>query len=404
MNYAYKITTHGRAAIAACMAMEAPPKITRVAFGSGRVDEAANLADMHELLEYVSDGAVGDRRHENDRFCFTIQYANSEHKAVKTFLLTEFIVYIKNPENGENTDLLYGTLGDYRQPVPAYDPAYPPSVFNFPLEVIISSELSVQVSAPAGLATWDDLEQLKYGGNSDTMDLTVPVEGWEEDAETGGGYPVRLDIPIAGISEDQVPILTILPGSLSAAAACGLCPAARTLPGVLRLYAKTVPAETISAVLTLLGESLGEIVIPAEGWEDGGEGAWPLRLDLPCPSAAKDLVPIVTILPESLETAAECGLGPSAQTLKGILRLYAASAPSRPIRAGLALIRNARGLVLSGGSPSLPVADAVTLGGVRVLPGSGLTVDGSGCLSLDAATAEDVAELFGDTAFGGSET
>lgn len=158
MDYAYKITTHGRTVIAACMAMEKPLKITRVAFGSGRVDEDTNLADVHELLEYVSEGALAERRHENDRFYLTIQYANSEHKDVKTFLLSEFIVFVQDPESGEETDLLYGTLGDYRQPVPACNTAYPPSVFNFPLEIVLSSELTVQNSAPAGLATWDDLE------------------------------------------------------------------------------------------------------------------------------------------------------------------------------------------------------------------------------------------------------
>lgn len=161
MEYAYKVTTHGRAVMAACMAMERPFHTMRVAFGSGKVDEDTNLADVHQLLEYVSEGAIADRRHQDDRFYLTIQYANQQHPEVKTFLLSEFIVYVEDPETGEKTDLLYGTLGDYRQPVPAYNPAYPPSVFNFPLELVLSSELQVLNSAPAGIATWDDLRDLK---------------------------------------------------------------------------------------------------------------------------------------------------------------------------------------------------------------------------------------------------
>ena len=156
MQYRYKPTTNGRAAMAAYMALEKPFHITRVAFGSGLVDKDVNLADVHQLVSYVSDGAAGERRHENDRFYFTIQYANSEHKEVKTFLLTEFIVYVEDPENGGETDLLYGTLGDYRQPVPAYDPAFPPSVFNFPLVMVLSDEVNVIVSAPAGLVTYTE--------------------------------------------------------------------------------------------------------------------------------------------------------------------------------------------------------------------------------------------------------
>ena len=58
--YEYKITTHGRAVMAACMALEAPFRVTRVAFGSGKIAEDAELADTHELLEYVSEGAVAE--------------------------------------------------------------------------------------------------------------------------------------------------------------------------------------------------------------------------------------------------------------------------------------------------------------------------------------------------------
>ena len=73
MNYAYKLTTHGRAMLAACMALEKPLKIVRVAFGSGKVEEDVDLADVHELLSYISDGAVADRQHKDDRLTLTIQ-------------------------------------------------------------------------------------------------------------------------------------------------------------------------------------------------------------------------------------------------------------------------------------------------------------------------------------------
>lgn len=161
MEYSYKVTTNGRAVMAACMALEKPPHITRVAFGSGKVDEETNLADVHEMLEYVCDGAVAERGHEGDRFNLTIQYANIEHKEVKAFLLSEFIVFAEDPAGGGETDLLYGSLGDYRQPVPAYNPAYPPSVFNFPLTLILSDALQPVVSAPAGLVTHDEFSLLR---------------------------------------------------------------------------------------------------------------------------------------------------------------------------------------------------------------------------------------------------
>lgn len=196
MEYTYKPTTHGRAVMAACMALEKPFHITRVAFGSGRVEEGANLADVHELLEYVSDGAVANRSHRDDRFCFTIQYANSEHKDVKTFLLSEFIVYGENPATSAETDLIYGSLGDYRQPVPAYNPAYPPSTFNFPLTVILSDEINVSVSAPDGLVTFDDLRDDREELLRSIMmgEITLPLT-------TAGGKALLIDegIPLQAV-------------------------------------------------------------------------------------------------------------------------------------------------------------------------------------------------------------
>lgn len=159
MDYSFKPTTNGRAALTACMALGKPPDICRVAFGSGRISETANLADQHELLEFVSDGTIGNRRHKDDHFYFTIQYLNSAHPDVKTFYLSEFIVYIKDPETGEETDLLYGTMGDYRLPVPQYHEDIPPSVFDLPLVLVVSDEVEVRVSAPPGLVTYDDLQE-----------------------------------------------------------------------------------------------------------------------------------------------------------------------------------------------------------------------------------------------------
>ena len=253
MEYSYKPTTHGRSVMAACMALEKPLKIRRVAFGSGKVDEGVNLADVHELISYVSDGAVAERRHENERLYLTVQYANKDHPDVKMFMLSEFIVYTEDPETRGETDLLYGTLGDYRQPVPAYNQAIPPSVFNFPLELIISDEVQISVSAPAGLVTHAELVKLLGGLGTASIEITVPAEGWEADEDTGGKYPRHVDIPVASATERHVPTLTILPQFLDVAADCGLGNVARTLDGALRVYAQQPPETPISAILTLQG-------------------------------------------------------------------------------------------------------------------------------------------------------
>ena len=254
MEYRYKPTTHGRNALAACLDLEKPPKITRVAFGSGKVDEDVNLADVHELLQYVADGTVGQRRHENDRVYFTIQYANVKNKDVKSFILSEFIVYCTDPETGEDTDMLYGTLGDYRQPVPAYDPAFPPSVFNFPLVMIISDELEVTFSAPVGLVSHDDLMEVIEHTAVLYKEVAIPAEGWTADGTEE--YPMRLELPME-VSDYMIPVLTVLPDHIAAAAACGLAPFAQTAEGVLRVWAEKAPEQDLRAGLSLLRNASG---------------------------------------------------------------------------------------------------------------------------------------------------
>ncbi len=160
MECGFKPTTNGRAALAACMALAKPPDICRVAFGSWKIQKDANLADQHTLLQYVADGTITSRKHEDDRFYFTIQYANNAYPDIETFYLSEFIVYIKNPETGKETDLLYGTMGDYRLPVPKYHAGILPSVFDLPLMLVIADSVEVRISAPPGLVTYEELQKM----------------------------------------------------------------------------------------------------------------------------------------------------------------------------------------------------------------------------------------------------
>lgn len=281
MEYRYKPTTHGRNALAACLDLEKPPKITRVAFGSGKVDEDVNLADVHELLQYVADGTVGQRRHENDRVYFTIQYANVKNKDVKSFILSEFIVYCTDPETGEDTDMLYGTLGDYRQPVPAYDPAFPPSVFNFPLVMIISDELEVTFSAPVGLVSHDDLMEVIEHTAVLYKEVAIPAEGWTADGTEE--YPMRLELPME-VSDYMIPVLTVLPDHIAAAATCDLAPFAQTAEGVLRVWAEKAPEQDLRAGLSLLRNASGIYI----GTGSAGSGNAPV-------SATKDRLGCVKV-------------------------------------------------------------------------------------------------------------
>ncbi len=417
MEHRFKPTTHGRAILAACAALEKPLKLTRVSVGSGMVDEETNLADMHELIHYIAEGTIGDRRHEDDRLYLNVQYSNdADHADIKTFQLSEFIIYAENPVDGSEQDFIYATMGDYMQNIPQYRPGFAYGIWDFPITVIVSDEINVVVSTPSGLVRYDDLIQLlnsRASGAAKRL-LTIPAAGWAADADTGGTYPLHLDIASAEITEDMIPMAAILPQSLPTAIACGLCPACRTLPGLLRFYTKRAPASDIQISLALLdtvpqGSNLAssaaagrlDIEIPAEGWTDSGEGTYPYSTEIRHGRIDASMIPLLTILPEFLETAVSSGMSPIAETLPGALRVYAREMPEAPIRASLALLNVASGITGSIKPDTgyvLPTATEYVLGGVKVQRGSGLTVDEEGNLSVDAANADDAANLFGSNA------
>lgn len=193
MDYGYKITTHGRALLAKCLDLQKPLKLTRAAVGSGRIDGDADLALQHGLVSYAADAAITDRRHEEDRLFLTVQYSNQDHQDAGAFTLSEFMVWAEDPETGQETDYLYATLGDYRQPVPVYSSGFPASVWNFPLVLVVSGELQVNITASPGLVTSIDLQDAidRLTHAIMTNELTLPLATASgEPLLTASGTPI----------------------------------------------------------------------------------------------------------------------------------------------------------------------------------------------------------------------
>lgn len=193
MDYSFKITTHGRAVLAACLDLSKPLKLTRAAVGSGLADQDEDLAKVHALVRYEEEAAVADRRHVEDRLFLTVRYCNKDHPNKGTFTLSEFMVWAEDPETGQETDFLYATLGDYRQAVPARSEQFPESTFSYPLVLVVSSELQVFITASPGLVTWDDLQDaidaLKLGLMTNALTLPLAADGGEQ-LLTSGGTPL----------------------------------------------------------------------------------------------------------------------------------------------------------------------------------------------------------------------
>jgi len=167
MEYCFKQTTHGIALTAACLTCGVGLELTRVSFGSGLVSDGTNLADVHALVNEVADGRIGELWHKDNWLYFSVQYTNADHPKIATFPLSEFMVYARNPDTGQETDFLYATLGDYRQPVPQYTPTLPPGIWTFSVEMVLSNDVQIINSAPVGLVTDDRLLAAIAAHNAD---------------------------------------------------------------------------------------------------------------------------------------------------------------------------------------------------------------------------------------------
>ena len=226
----------------------------------------------------------------------------------------------------------------------------------------------------------------KGGAGIEVCTISIPKTGWTKGT---GIYEYTIDIPSESITENLIPMLTILPTSVGEAASCGLCPACETISGALRLYAKNEPQTAMEGSLTLIFPKGGggnvdlpiatKFSIPETGWTKG-TGIYEYTIDIPSESITENLIPMLTILPTSVGEAASCGLCPACETISGALRLYAKNEPQTAMEGSLTLIFPKGG----GGNVDLPIATESALGAVKI--GNGLTVQSDGTLSVNKDT------------------
>ena len=219
--------------------------------------EGVDLAEVHELIQYVAEGTIGERRHQDHRFSFTVQYSNKDHPEVDTFYLSEFIVYAVDPESGEDVAVLYATLGDYQQPVPAFVPEWPPSIWNFPVTLVVSDAVEVTVDCPAGFVTYDDLTREvgkaceEIGGLFRMLNITIPAAGWVLAEEANDDYHFICDVADTEVRAEHIPSGAVTIGSFQTASRAGLVGGCETFDGFVRFYAKRIPKQDINACIHL---------------------------------------------------------------------------------------------------------------------------------------------------------
>lgn len=263
MDYSFAVTKEGRELLTACMAAGKGLEITAVHIGSGKVPEGTKLANMTNLLEPVTEGTIANRRHVDNVLYLTVQYSSSQSPSLPTFYIGEFDVWAKHPITGENKAIIYATLGDYKQPVMEYSESRGPDVRQYPVAIVLSDEMEVSISCPAGLVTFDDLhdavekackdmvDSLASGGIKKTMQVTIQPEDWVADPAPVNGYPFVCKVTDPDITQKQIPSVTLAEASLGVAKAAGVCNTATTFKGYVRLKSAERPTAAITMTCTL---------------------------------------------------------------------------------------------------------------------------------------------------------
>lgn len=104
----------------------------------------------------------------------------------------------------------------------------------------LASELS-----DATLEAMQEMDNAKADKIS-AVTVTISTDGWVEDG-TWEDYPLRYDITAAGVTAADRADVILSPGSLSAATECGVCQTCETQNGKICIWARTAPAEALSA-------------------------------------------------------------------------------------------------------------------------------------------------------------
>lgn len=140
------------------------------------------------------------------------------------------------------------------------------------------------------------------------------------------------------------------------------------------------------------------VTIPGKGWVNSTEmQAYPWQLDIVLSEVTAEMWPTLTVRALSLQVAVECGLAPIVQSMAGLIRVYAVTAPVADIVADLFLqieLPEIEGISANGGGSAgmqaLPIATTESLGAVKigknvqVQPDGTISVDGGGMLNIEA--------------------
>jgi len=390
----------GVALIAKVLAGRCGMKYTRAALGKGLMPDDKTPKTMMDCAEYVMDAMIAGITNPVDGECqVTVQVKSDNVEA--GFYCTNIVLFAEDPDEGE---VPYTYLSLENEPEwirPASSIVGKLATFDL-IAAVGDVDVVDAVIDPDSLMTRAAAERLIAEATAlSVTDIFIPKDGWKstegQEEAIGNGLTLYQDIALSGVRSEQFPAVTIRTNDIRIAQQAGLCTTALTMDGAIRLWTKESPVRDMEATLALYdvrSAVIKSITIPADGWRKFDESVSPeiyrefsFYQDVKVGGVTQDKFPSVSLHIPSLSVAWAAGLCPTVQPLTGALRFWSVNVPEEDLSATAAILFHASGFGMIS-------SHAVIVDGVKVKPGSGLTIDSSGNLALDTATSEDVANLF----------
>lgn len=266
----------GPALIAKVLAGRCKMNYTRAAVGQGIIPEDISPKALTEPPDYVMDAKIAAVTNPVDGECqVTVQINSSD---VETgFYAMGILLYAEDPDLGE-VPYTYLKLEDGLEWIrPASSAVGKLATFDLIAAVGAVDAVSANID-PDAIATYAAVKQLIADATA-VLEITIPKEGWTngaghigedgEEPDMEDNFGLRVDIPVSGVTEAMQPFLSVHPAYLETAKGCELSTTARTMDGVLRLYAKSAPTADMIATLTLLCATSGAVsggTVPGTGY------------------------------------------------------------------------------------------------------------------------------------------
>lgn len=233
---------------------------SKIKLGSGI--NTGPVSELNDLISPVLTLDITDKQINTVNNTIILEALLDNQYLETGFLWREVGIFITDA-NGDFILYAYSNAGSNYDSIPAVSDARYSKYIRIACSIGSASNVTITESDGLAFVTkiefkaevnriYETIDSLVISPPVTQMDITIPTSGWIADTDTGGAYALSVDIAADGITEDLIPMLTILPGNTQVVKNCEMSTTVRTIDGALRVYAQNVPEAEIQCSLALI--------------------------------------------------------------------------------------------------------------------------------------------------------